>query len=136
MNKSVFIDKLGICLSLCCGIHCLSTTIFVAIGALELFDLAVNEKLEFAMSCGILLIGVAALLPQLIAQRTYGLMALFIGGFILVKTSENMTTLWTQLTLLSLGILAITGAHYFNIKSKRKHAEYIKAVKEAAGYRT
>ena len=136
MNKSVFIDKLGICLSLCCGIHRLSAAIFVAIGVLELIDFAINSKLEFAMSCGILLIGVVALLLQLIAQRTYGLMALFTGGFILVKTSENMTTLWIQLTLISLGVLAITGAHYFNIKSKRKHAEYIKAAKEAAGYRT
>lgn len=131
-SKSVWLDQLGICLSLCCGIHCLATVAFLAVGALEMLDLMVNEQLESALSVSVLLIGMAALLPQLIARRAYGLLGLFIGGFILLKTSEGVTVLWIQVVLLSMGVLALTGAHYLNLKSKRKQAVIIKTAQSLA----
>ncbi|QSE98911.1 MerC domain-containing protein [Fulvivirga lutea] len=133
-EKSIWIDKLGICLSLCCGVKCLVTTIILGLGTFDIFNFILNEQVELAISASLLLIGITAMLPQFIIHHNYGFMGLFIGGFVLLKISENITMLWVQLVLLFLGVLVIIGAHYLNLKSKRKHAEYIKAVKKATGY--
>lgn len=136
IKNNLILDRLGICLSICCGVHCLATTFFLAAGALEMFNLIFNEKFELAMSIGLLLIGMVAMLPQLVVQRTYGLLGLFTSGFVLLKIGEEMTVPWMQVILLTTGVLALTSAHYLNIKSKRKHAKYIKAAKEVTRYRS
>ncbi len=126
INKSILMDKFGICLSVCCGLHCLITPLFLTLGALEFFDFLANEQLEFALSLGVLVVGIIAILPPLRLHRNYSVMVLFIVGFLVLKASELIPMLWMQVSILVAGVLMIIIAHYFNIKLKIKHAERIK----------
>jgi len=116
-NKTELVDKLGICLSLTCGLHCLITISLLAFGALKFHSFFENELVEMLMSVGVLIIGLIAFLPKLIAQRNFTLITIFIVGFLLLKFSEEMN-LWIKIPMLIAGVTLIIIAHYLNIKLK------------------
>ncbi len=133
-KKKLWLDKLGICLSVCCGVHCLATVLFLAIGTTEIWYFIENEQVENLMSIGVLLIGIFALFPSLIAHRSYGLIGLFTLGFVVLKTSELISNIYMKSALLTIGVLLIIGTHYLNIKNKKEHARTIETKKEASGH--
>lgn len=120
MKKNKFaglVDKLGICLSLTCGLHCLITIALLAIGSLKLHAIFESEILEAIVSIGVLVVGVVAFIPQLVVTRNFYLPAIFAIGFVLLKVSESMQ-LWVQVPMLVAGVSMIILAHFKNIKHK------------------
>ncbi len=133
-SQSAKIDRVGICLSICCGIHCLISISLLTIGTLGVVGLAVNERIEVVISLAILFVGITAILPNMVRDRNYTLMSLFISGFVLLKISDSVESSWMQYGLLSIGIVMIITAHYLNLRSKKRHFDYIKSAKRSVGY--
>ncbi|MEL6556948.1 MAG: MerC domain-containing protein [Bacteroidota bacterium] len=111
------VDKLGICLSFTCGLHCLITIALLAFGSLKLHAMFESELLETVVSLGVLIVGAIAFIPRLIVTRNFYLPLIFTVGFILLKMSESMD-LWVQIPMLVIGVFMIILAHFKNIKDK------------------
>jgi hypothetical protein len=125
INKNLWIDKLGICLSFCCGIHCLVTVFLITLGTSELSYLLLHHKVDNLMSVAIILIGVIALLPTLIIHKNYGLIGLFLLGFIVLKVGDAFTNIWLKSLAIIIGTVMIIGTHYFNFRKKVKHVKSV-----------
>lgn len=125
INKNLWIDKLGICLSFCCGIHCLVTVFLISLGTSELSYLLVHHKVDNLMSLAIILIGVIALLPTLIIHKNYELIGLFLLGFIVLKVGDAFTNIWLKSLIIIIGTVMIIGTHYFNFRKKAKHVKSV-----------
>jgi len=118
-TKNLLIDKIGICLSVTCGLHCAATMIFLTFGTMELAKFLENEILEMTFKIGVLLLGIVAFLPQLFIAKNYYPLIIFMVGLGLLWSADSMT-FWLRFISLVIGTSMIVGAHALNIRQKFK----------------
>ncbi|MBC6424914.1 MAG: MerC domain-containing protein [Ekhidna sp.] len=121
MKLSLFADKLGICASLVCLIHCLIVPFLLIIGFDTILHLIDQEWIETGLILSSLLIGGYAFIRGFLSHRQHFVPVLFLAGFLLLVNGEAVTNTWLAPILSVTGALIIIYAHFQNLKLKQLH---------------
>ncbi len=112
-------DKLGMCTSFICIIHCLSIPIFLLFG-FDVLIRAVDQEWIEGLIIGLsLLIGLISFVGGYISHKQHFIPVLFIAGFLLLVNGESVASEWVSLGLSISGALVIAYTHFQNLKWKR-----------------
>ena len=120
MKNYLSADKIGICTSVICLIHCLSIPLFFAFGFDSLIRLVDQEWVELMIIICALIIGIFAFLSGFLKHRQHFVPVLFLSGFLLLINGESVERMWLSLLLSITGALIIAYAHVQNLKWKRR----------------
>lgn len=123
-NQLVVLDKVGMCTSLICMIHCLSIPLFIILGfdtALRFFD---QEWVELMIITTAFIIGMISFLGGFMKHRQHFIPVLFVAGFLLIVNGESVLNEWTSVSLSVAGALVIGYAHFQNLRWRRHVSAY------------
>ncbi len=118
MKLTIFADKLGICASLVCMIHCILVPFLLIIGFDSLLYLFDQEWIEIGLLSSSLIIGMFSFLRGYILHRKHFVPVLFLAGFLLLVNGEAVSSLGLAISLSVIGALIIIYAHFQNLKLK------------------
>ena len=119
-NKpSQWLDKVGMCTSLVCMVHCFAVPVFLILGLDSVLVVIDHEWLETGIIVGSLFIGMIAFLQGYFLHKQHFIPVLFIAGFMLLINGEAVESTLLKATLSILGAMIIGYAHYYNLKLKR-----------------
>ena len=118
MSIFTLADKIGICTSVICMIHCLAIPIFLIFGFESLLSLFDQEWLELSIICFALAIGLISFLGGFLKHRHHHVVVLFIAGFLLLINGESIEQTSGSVSLTLAGAFVIAYAHYQNLRLK------------------
>lgn len=121
MNKKSYliIDKLGMCTSFICILHCLSIPIFLLFG-LDVLIRAVDQEWIEGLIIGLsLMIGLISFVGGYLRHKQHFIPVLFVAGFLLIVNGESVASEWMSLVLSVSGASVIVYTHVQNLKWKR-----------------
>ncbi|MEN0004803.1 MAG: MerC domain-containing protein [Bacteroidota bacterium] len=122
-NLAILLDKLGICASILCMLHCVALPALLIIGGDSILRVLHQEWLEILILSLSLVIGLLAFIPGYLAHRQHALPLLFVGGFALIIVSHTLFHHgWFSVVLTVIGALAIATAHLLNLRAKNSLA--------------
>jgi len=121
MKSSLLADKLGICASVTCLIHCLITPCLFILGFDTLLHSLDQEWVETGLILSSFSIGVYAFIRGFLSHRQHFVPVLFLAGFLLLVNGEAVSNTWLALILSITGALIIIYAHCQNLKWKQLH---------------
>lgn len=119
LKKTVILDKIGMCTSVLCIIHCLSIPLFLVFGFDSMLRLIEKEWIEWVIIAIALLIGVVSFLGGYLVHRKDYIPILFIAGFLLIISGESISNEWLSLTLSVSGASLIIYSHFKNLMFKQ-----------------
>ena len=114
-------DKLGICASLVCLIHCITVPFLLILGFDTLLHSLDQEWIEIGLILSSLAIGTYAFMRGFLSHRQHFVPVLFLAGFLLLVNGEAVSNVWLALSLSVTGALIIIYAHFQNLKLKQLH---------------
>ena len=118
--SSVSLDKIGVCTSGACAVHCaLMPLVLVNAGSLGVFTFFENEILEWLVLATAVLVGALAIIPSFIRHRRTYVLILFMAGLLLIINSEFVELLGSKITLSTMGGALMAYAHYENLKFRK-----------------
>ncbi len=119
MKLSIVLDRIGMCTSVVCMVHCMAIPLFIIFG----FDTALRaidqEWIEWLIISIVMLIGLAAFVGGFLSHRQHFIPVLFVSGFLLIVNGELVAIDLASLGLSIAGGLVIAYAHIQNLKWKR-----------------
>ncbi|MGB3467268.1 MAG: MerC domain-containing protein [Cyclobacteriaceae bacterium] len=118
-RKMIMLDKIGMCTSILCMLHCLSIPLFLLFGFDVVHRIIDQEWVEWMIIAGALGIGILSFLGGFIAHRQHFIPVLFVAGFLLLINGESVGHAVISLSLSVSGALVIVYAHVQNLKWKR-----------------
>ena len=113
------LDRVGICTSIVCMVHCLAVPVLLVFGFDSLIRSVDQEWIEWAIVGFALLVGIASFLGGFLSHRQHFIPVLFLAGFLLLVNGESVAHTWVSLSLSIAGALVIIYAHVQNLKWKR-----------------
>ncbi|HCX21647.1 MAG: hypothetical protein CMB80_06255 [Flammeovirgaceae bacterium] len=117
------LDKIGICLSSACAIHCsVMPLVLLYSSTLGIFSFIDSPVVELIILIATTLIGGLALIPSTIKYGQAYVLILFISGILIVINSEMTSALWSRILLSIAGGLLMAYAHFENLKIKKAHS--------------
>ncbi len=126
MTKKKFtasLDKLGMCTSVICMVHCLSIPLFLIFGFDSTLRLVDQEWVEWVIIACALVIGIFSFVGGFLSHRQHFVPVLFVAGFLLIVNGESVDHMWLSGGLSISGALVIAYAHIQNLKW-RNYAPY------------
>ena len=121
--NSITIDKLGICASLLCMIHCLALPLLLFLGLDAVLLLIDQPWIETTIIATSLVVGLIAFARGYLQHRQHFISVLFIAGFLLVVNGEAIEDSLLALILSLCGACIIAYAHLQNQFFKRRVRE-------------
>ena len=112
-------DKIGMCTSVVCMVHCMAIPILFIFGSETLLRMIDQEWVEWSIILFALLIGLVAFINGFVTHRQHFIPVLFVSGFLLLVNGESVATEWISLGLSLSGASVIAYAHFQNLKWKR-----------------
>ncbi len=122
MKIGISSDKLGMCASMICLIHCVLIPFFLILGFDTLLHVFDQEWIEVGLIGSSLFIGLYSFLRGYFHHRKHFVPVLFLAGFLLLVNGEAVPQIWLALALSVTGALIIIYAHFQNLKLKQLHA--------------
>ena len=119
VKKTLVLDRIGVCTSVICMIHCLSIPLFILFGFESILMFVDQEWVEWSIIVFGLLIGIISFLGGFLHHRQHFVPVLFIAGFLLLINGESVAQAWVSVGLSVSGALVIAYAHIQNLKWKR-----------------
>ena len=119
MKKNLVLDRIGMCTSVVCMIHCLAIPFFLIFGFDSMLRLIDQEWIELAIIGFALIIGIFSFIGGFVSHRQHFIPVLFIAGFLLIVNGEAIEESWVSLSLSLAGAFIIIYAHFQNLKWKR-----------------
>lgn len=117
---TILLDKLGMCTSMICMLHCLSIPLFFILGFDTLLRVVDQEWVESAIIAFALAIGLISFMGGFFRHRQHFIPVLFVAGFLLLVNGEAVSQTWLALVLSTTGAIIIAYAHFQNLKWKRR----------------
>jgi hypothetical protein len=118
-KQAILLDKIGMCTSILCVVHCLSLPLFFLFGFDALHRAIEHEWVEWMIIGIALVIGLVSFLGGYFTHRQHFIPVLFVSGFLLLVNGESISHEGISLGLSISGALVIAYAHLQNIKWKR-----------------
>ena len=119
MKISLLADKLGMCTSFVCALHCLAIPIFLILGVDSALVLIDQEWIELTIIMLSFLIGFVSFLVGYVQHRQHFIPVLFLAGFLLIINGESVASSWLAVILSVAGASIIAYAHFQNLKWKQ-----------------
>ena len=119
MKISLIADKVGVCTSILCMIHCLAIPILLIMGIDSILLLIDQEWIELTIIGISFVIGLIAFIGGYLQHKQHFVPVLFIAGFLLLINGESVVHTGVSITLSVTGALVILYAHVQNLKWKR-----------------
>ncbi len=123
-RETISLDKIGMCTSVICLVHCISIPLFFLFGfdaALRIID---QPWVEWMIIVFALFVGVVSFLGGFLTHRQHFIPVLFLAGFMLLINGESVVNEVLSLILSVGGGLVIIYAHVQNLKW-RLHASRV-----------
>lgn len=117
-NVAIPMDKIGICTSAICMLHCLAIPLFLLFGLDTAISFIDQEWIEWTIIACALAIGIVAFGRGFLNHRQHFVPVLFVAGFLLLVNGESVAHEWISLSLSVAGALVIAYAHVQNLKWK------------------
>jgi len=118
-NPSLLLDKIGMCTSIVCIIHCMAIPILIIFGLDTVLRVVDQEWVEWAIILFGLSVGLISFLGGFLTHRQHFVPVLFVAGFLLIINGESVAAEWVSLGLSVSGATIIAYAHIQNLKLKR-----------------
>ena len=112
------LDRVGICTSLVCMLHCLVIPILLVLGVDSLIWLTSMKWMELTIIGLSFVIGLISFFGGYVRHRQHFIPVLFVAGFLLLVNGESVSRLWLAMCLSVTGAIVIAYAHVLNIKWK------------------
>ena len=119
MKSRTIEDKLGICASLVCMVHCIAIPILLILGFDSIRQIIDQEWIEMGFIGASLAIGAFSFLRGYLQHRQHFIPVLFLAGFLLLVNGEAVSHFVLAAGLSITGALIIAYAHLQNLKWKR-----------------
>ena len=122
MNKKQvkpLLDKIGMCTSVICMIHCLSIPLFLLFGFDVVLRLIDQEWVEWTIIAFALVIGITSFVSGFLTHRQHYIPVLFVAGFVLLINGESVAHAGVSVGLSVAGAMVIAYAHAQNLKLRR-----------------
>jgi hypothetical protein len=113
-------DKLGICVSTLCGIHCLALPVLLLVGAETWIQFVYHESVEKLLLSSALVIALIAFIPGYLSHRRHYIMVLFISGFLLLASGEAYEDVYARVAISAFGAAVVVYAHFLNYTLRMK----------------
>ncbi|MDN5202748.1 MerC domain-containing protein [Fulvivirgaceae bacterium BMA10] len=117
--SKIYLDKVGICTSLLCMLHCLAVPILLILGLDSILIIIDHEWLELTIVLCSLSIGLIAFLQGFVQHRQHFVPVLFVAGFLLLINGESVAHECSAAGLSVAGASVIAYAHYDNFQLKK-----------------
>lgn len=114
-----FWDRVGMCTSFLCMIHCMAVPLLFIFGIDSILILVDQEWLELSIIALSLVIGLVAFLRGFLRHKQHFIPVLFVSGFLLIINGEAVEPLFLKAFLSVVGASIIAYAHYHNLKLMR-----------------
>ena len=121
-KNAVAIDKLGVCTSAFCMLHCLAVPLLVIFGLDSLLFAIDQEWIELTIIGASLVIGLVSFMGGFIQHRQHFVPVLFVAGFLLLVNGEAVAGSWQAAGLSIAGAAVIAYAHIQNLRLKNRVA--------------
>ena len=118
MKSNVLFDRIGICTSVVCMIHCIAIPFLFLFGFESLLRWVDQEWIEWAIIGFAVLVGGVSFLGGFMRHRQHFIPVLFVAGFLLIINGESVEHTWVSLCLSLSGAMLIIYAHVQNLKWK------------------
>ncbi len=118
-NLSISLDKIGMCTSVICMVHCIAVPLFFLFGLDAALRVVDQEWVEWGIIGFALIIGITSFLGGFRSHRQHFIPVLFVAGFLLLVNGESVSNGWASASLSSAGALVIIYAHVQNLRWKR-----------------
>lgn len=115
---SISLDKLGICTSTLCMLHCIAVPVVFIFGLDSLLLALENEWIELVIIGTSLVVGLISFFSGYRVHGQHSLPVLFMAGFLLIVNGEGVDNIWLAAVLSVSGALVIAYAHIQNLKFK------------------
>ncbi|MEM6380074.1 MAG: MerC domain-containing protein [Bacteroidota bacterium] len=119
IKYSIVLDKIGVCTSIICMIHCITIPLLLIFGLDTSLKLIDQEWIELTLITTALCIGMSSFAIGFFRHRQHFIPVLFIAGFLLLVNGESVTNTMISLILSIAGALVIVYAHVQNLRWKR-----------------
>ena len=119
MKRKTQIDRLGMCASALCIMHCIAVPILLIFGVDSLLWWLEQEALELFLIGLSLTIGLVSFAAGYLRHKQHFVPVLFVAGFLLLVNGESVGHGWVAVGLSVSGALVIAFAHVENLKWKR-----------------
>ncbi len=113
------LDKIGICTSSVCIVHCALLPLFLIFGSTSTGMLLEIEWLETLILSLAAIIGAVTFTTGYIRHKKSFVPILFISGLMLLINGEMISFTWLATIVTLLGSFVIIYAHYENVKQSR-----------------
>ena len=119
LKKALVLDRIGMCTSVICMVHCLAIPLFFLFGLDTLLRVLDQEWIEWTIIFSALVIGVVSFLGGYLTHRQHFVPVLFVAGFLLIVNGESVAHAWVSVGLSVSGAVVIAYAHIQNLKLRR-----------------
>ncbi len=119
IKREILLDKIGICTSVICMMHCLSIPLFLLFGFDVILRFIDQEWVEWTIIGFALIIGFSSFIGSFFIHRQHFIPVLFVAGFLLLVNGESVGQVWVSASLSIAGALVIAYAHVQNLKWRR-----------------
>ncbi len=113
-------DKLGICTSFLCIVHCISLPILYVFGLESMLLIVDQEWMEITILLLSFIIGGISFIAGFRKHHQHFVPVLFVAGYLLIVNGESVSHSWLALILSISGALVIAYAHYHNLNLRIK----------------
>ena len=124
MNKKlqfISLDKIGMCASAVCAVHCLLIPFFLIFGLEGMLWWIDNEWVELLIISITVSVGSVSFILGYRKHRQHFVPVLFVAGLLLIVNGEAVSQEWLGATLSILGAVILIYAHFNNLQL-RQHA--------------
>ena len=120
-NSKAYLDKIGMCTSAICMIHCLIVPFLLIFGFDSVLKFVDQEWIEWTIILFALFVGAISFIGGFRSHKQHFIPVLFVAGFLLLINGESVSTTWLSTSLSIAGALVIAYAHILNLRW-RQHA--------------
>jgi 4-amino-4-deoxy-L-arabinose transferase-like glycosyltransferase len=116
---TILLDKLGVCASALCMVHCLAMPVLLLVGVDSVLRFTQQEWIEWVIIALALLIGIASFAAGYVKHKKHYVVVLFLAGFLLIINGEMLESTVMATVLPVAGSVVIVYAHVQNLHLKK-----------------
>lgn len=121
--QKIPLDKIGICTSVLCIVHCLAVPVLLVFGFDSALRFIEEEWIEWVIMGAALCIGLSSFITGYKEHKQHFILFLFLAGFFLIVVGDSVHHAWTSAAISVAGASIVVYAHFQNLYQRIKRKE-------------
>lgn len=109
-----WVDRLGVCVSAACAVHCLALPVMLAITPAISSIVIIGHRVEAVLAVAAVALALACLCGGFRIHRKKRLILSFAAAAAFIVSGQIFATGWLETALVVLGGLGLIGSHFLN----------------------